>query len=670
VIQEPASLLLLLGLLSVLGVAVAKAVAFYRRWELARAQAAASAQKCQRLEEALTRTANCYDGLFEHLGLGLFQTTLDGHLTRVNRALASNAGYESSEEMLESVEAADRRFYIPEFYQRASCRIDVLRRLAENSSPLSYEIEFPRKAGDPITAQVTLRLVDGGQAGFYLEGSLEDVTERKRVLEYAEMQRDLGIQLSATSSLSQALPLCLQAAIRASGMDSGEIYLADSASDLTILAQCHGYRPECIAGLKSEARSNPEALRDIKAPSYDGGLPCEAGRRNGCERALGARAVIPILHETHVIGWLVMRSHAWQRVPAFSRTALETIAAQIGSSIVRLQAEEALVASQQELKSLFDSLNDFLVVVDNRGRILDANRAMIETSGYSREELRGMLVTSLYPLQLQLGAMSSGVLGEELSFVSAPLMTKDGRVIPVETRLGLGSWDGQSVIIGLGRDLTDRRLAEERSASLREKIALLQEIHHRIKNNLQIICSLLSLQARRLGDGPASVAFAESRARVRAIALLHEKLYQSRDLSRIELGEYLGALVEDVLRAYQKPEIRLRLQAAPAWLDQETVMPCGLIVNELVTNSCKYAFPESNSGEIYLSVDRVSEGEVCLQLADNGIGLPAGLDPRKTKSLGLQLVSDMVAQMKGTWTVASNGGTRYRITFPAKPNDG
>ena len=660
-------LFLIAGLLVVLAGALAKALLLYRELQHARSQLGCEQSARQRVASELEQREQSYNDLFEHLNLGLFQTTVDGKLIRVNPALAAEAGYASPQEMINSVADAGRELYIPEFYLNPSCRADVLSWAAQNESPITYEADLQRKSGEQIRTSVALRLV-GAAPGRepYLEGSIEDITERKRALEFVEAQRDLGIELSAASCLNQALPLCLDAAIYVAGMDSGEIYLWDSESGMALLAAGKGFRPACLSLVRSNAELSTTLLETVREPFYADYRECEIGQLGGCDATLGARAIIPIVHEGTRIGWLMVRSHALRSVPAFSRTALETIGSQIGSAIARLQAQEALTANQCELRTLFDSLNDFLLVIDPRGRILDANRALIERSGYTRQELQAMCITALYPLRLQLDGMVGGLMGGELNFISAPMVAKDGSVIPVETRLGIGNWDRQKVIIGLGRDLTERRKAEEQTASLREKTALLKEIHHRVKNNLQIICSLLSLQASRLEPGQPLHAFRESQARVRAIALLHEKLYQSRDLSRVEIGEYLGALAQDVLRAYSSRELQLRLDVEPAYLNQDTVMPCGLVVNEIVTNSCKYAFPDHRSGEIFLSVKPGEVGTLILRVGDNGVGLPPGLDPRKTTTLGLQLVDDMVYQLRGTWSVERSPGTTIEIIFPAE----
>lgn len=220
------------------------------------------------------------------------------------------------------------------------------------------------------------------------------------------------------------------------------------------------------------------------------------------------------------------------------------------------------------------------------------------------------------------------------------------------------------MIIGVGRDLSERRKSEAQGAALREKTALLKEIHHRVKNNLQVISSLLSLQAARLPSSPERQPFRDSQARVQAMALLHEQLYQSPDLSRIDFGAYLGTLAAEILRVSRRSkDIGLRLELQSLWVNSDIATPCGLIVNELITNSCKYAFPNSE-GEICLALDQDREHNLILCIGDDGVGLPAELDFRKASTLGLQLVDDMVSQLKGSWTVLPSHGTTFRIVVP------
>ena len=202
-------------------------------------------------------------------------------------------------------------------------------------------------------------------------------------------------------------------------------------------------------------------------------------------------------------------------------------------------------------------------------------------------------------------------------------------------------------------------------ASMQEKEVLLREIHDRVKNNLQVILSLLNLQSGYIEDGHAQNILQDIYSRVRSLALVHEKLYHSQSLAQIDFGEYLTDLVAHLFRTHRAVarEINLNLHANQVFLTMDTAVPCGLIINELVTNALTHAFPNGRGGEIRVGFTQDGEGRVKLSVADDGIGFPAGLDIRETDSLGLQIVNTLVDQLDGTIELQPHQGTRFKITF-------
>ena len=211
-----------------------------------------------------------------------------------------------------------------------------------------------------------------------------------------------------------------------------------------------------------------------------------------------------------------------------------------------------------------------------------------------------------------------------------------------------------------------RRQAEEQlKASLAEKEALLKEIHHRVKNNLQIISSLLSLQADYLQDNQAIEIFKDSQNRIESMALIHEKLYQSKNLARIEISDYIQDLVTNLVCSYQgnSNTITFNINIEDILLSIDTAIPCGLIVNELVTNSLKHAFPSNETGEIRIDLHLNANNKLTLIVSDNGIGFTKNYDFQNTESLGLQLVNALTHQMEGTIELNVDGGTEIKITF-------
>jgi two-component sensor histidine kinase len=209
-------------------------------------------------------------------------------------------------------------------------------------------------------------------------------------------------------------------------------------------------------------------------------------------------------------------------------------------------------------------------------------------------------------------------------------------------------------------------------ASLREKEVLLKEVHHRVKNNLQVISSLVNLQADALDDPAARAVLREVTLRVRSIALVHEKLYQSADLARVDFSEYAKSLLSYLWRAYavEGAAITLSLDLAPIFLPVNLAVPCGLILNELAGNALKHAFTGRSGGDVAVSLRAVGSGDLQLAVRDNGTGVPPGLDWRQTSSLGLRLVQMLAGQLGGAVELRSTGGTEFVLTFPLQGEHG
>ncbi|MEW6303880.1 MAG: histidine kinase dimerization/phosphoacceptor domain -containing protein [Verrucomicrobiota bacterium] len=223
--------------------------------------------------------------------------------------------------------------------------------------------------------------------------------------------------------------------------------------------------------------------------------------------------------------------------------------------------------------------------------------------------------------------------------------------------------------VGAFVDITDRRRAEEQvRASLREKEALLQEIHHRVKNNMQVVSSLLQLQSNYIRDPAALEMFTESQDRIKSMALIHEKLYQSRDLDQINFGDYMSTLVGMLARTYaaRAGNVRLQVQAEPAALTVNTAIPLGLIVNELITNAFKHAFPGGRAGEISAELRGNRQNGFALLVRDNGVGVSPGFLPETADSLGLRLVRILSEQIGAQVEYHSLDGLHVKLTFTDK----
>jgi two-component sensor histidine kinase len=208
-------------------------------------------------------------------------------------------------------------------------------------------------------------------------------------------------------------------------------------------------------------------------------------------------------------------------------------------------------------------------------------------------------------------------------------------------------------------------LSEQLQVSLKEKDVLLREIHHRVKNNLQVISSLLSLQAQSLNDPYITSLFKDNQNRIRSMALVHEKLYQSSNLAMVNIASYTQSLINELFNIYGGWErVCCELEISQVFMPVDQAIPFGLVVYELASNALKHAFPQGRSGTLWVKLHEHQTNELTLTIADDGVGLPAGFDLEQAHSLGLSLVHSLVQQLKGTVSFSSEHGTRFEIQFP------
>jgi PAS domain S-box-containing protein len=339
----------------------------------------------------------------------------------------------------------------------------------------------------------------------------------------------------------------------------------------------------------------------------------------------------------------------------------------------RKTAEEELRKSQQRLKFHIQNTPLGVIEWDTDFNVVDWNESAEKIFGYTRSEVLGKNAAGIIVpenikeqvnevwqelLSQAGGARSTNInitkSGNEIlcEWYNTPLIDNNGRVIGVASLI---------------EDVTKRKISEERiKKSLKEKELLLQEIHHRVKNNLQIIISLLKLQSRYIYDKRDLEIFNKSRARVETMSLIHEKLYKSVDLANINMTNYLRDLTGHLFKAYgvNPADFKLTVNSEEVNVGIDTAIPCGLIINELVSNALKHAFRINQKGEIEINIC-IKEGSIILIISDNGVGLPKDFDIEKTDSLGLQLVSTLIKQLDGEIAInSSSKGTAFTITFP------
>jgi PAS domain S-box-containing protein len=326
-----------------------------------------------------------------------------------------------------------------------------------------------------------------------------------------------------------------------------------------------------------------------------------------------------------------------------------------------------------EERARFFDLSIDLVCIAKDGRFLEVSPAFSQVLGYSHEELLQIpYIDLVHPddrgaTHDRVSAFTGGRVNRE--FINR-YRTKSGAYRSIQWR----SVPSEGVVYALGRDVTDEIAARdalesrERSLakSLKEREALLKEVHHRVKNNLQVIASLISLQRRQLSDLPSRSALEECQARIHAIALVHERLYQTNDYSEIPFSDYVKSLVHNISQAVdlRSKSIALTLDVDEIVLPVDKAVPCGLIVNELMTNAVKHAYPQRAQGTITIRFRQEADHDGVLTIADDGVGLAPGFDLGKTSSLGLQLVTTLTRQLNGRLDIGGGPGAKFSVTFP------
>jgi len=591
-------------------------------------------------EQALRESEERYRTLVERLSDGVYRSTPEGKFLEVNPTMVEMLGYASKEELLAIdikkqlyFEEREREVVVNKLQRAGGDEIDVFR--------------LRHKTGREIWVEDHGRLIsDGAGNVIYHEGILRDISTRRHTEEALRESEER--YRSVIGALAEGVVLYDADGNIIASNAGAERLLGFSAAQLR---GRHATDPHWRAihedGAPFPAATHPATI------SLDTGQSC-------------SNVVMGIHKPGGELAWISINSQPLLRP---GETKSYAVVASFYDITERKWAEEALRESEERYRLLAENSLDLIELIDLDGNVMYASPSHYYVVGYTPNELVYQNLFSFvhHDDAPQALAAINGLLDSHTrKTIELRLHRKNGEWVAMEALLSGIPGPGNAVhrILFSARDITARQQAEEHlKSSLKEKEVLLKEIHHRVKNNLQIISSLLNLQSGYIQDPQAGEMFKESRNRVKSMALIHERLYQSKDLARIDFAEYVRNLTTHLFRSYgvNTHTVGLKIDVGNILLDIDTAIPCGLIINELVTNSLKYAFPPGVAGKICIDLHREHHGQLALVVSDNGAGLPPDFDFQKTDSLGLQLVGTLTDQLEGKIQLERDGGTTFKI---------
>jgi PAS domain S-box-containing protein len=589
----------------------------------------------KKAEEELNSTHQKYMELFESSNDIIYTMNFNGNFTSVNPMAEKLLGYKFDEMTNPNM----IRFITPETAKIAFDNIKA--KLKGDRSSTIYEVEFLKKDGTYISLEINsqLRFKDGKPIEIF--GIARDITIRKRAEEELNKTREKYMELFDSSN--------------------DIVYTMDFKGNFTSVNKT----AEKLLGLKFEE------LSDVNVKSY---LTPESAKRALADviKKLKGQSENTVYEVDFInINGNIVTFEINSQVRYKKGKPFEVFG--IARDVTeRKKANEAIRLSEEKYRMIFENAPLGIMTADISGNIIEINPVLLQMLGSkSVQETKSINVLSFPPMVMAglvekfVKCMETGEsVVSEHTYTSKWGKSLDTRIYTKPIKNSRGRITGFQTIV---EDITEEKESERQiKSALNEKEVLIREIHHRVKNNMQIIISLINMQMQDSNDAVMIRKFKELQQRVRSMSIIHEDLYMSEDLSRINFGNYLKKLANNLLQIYPyRQEIKLRFNVSDILLGIDTAIPCGLIVNELLSNSLKYAFPENCAAKIKeyeIFVEFIARNnKYLLVVGDTGIGLPPDVDERKSKTLGLLLVEILVTQIKGEMKMINKKGTRYEI---------
>ncbi|HEY9656411.1 MAG TPA: PAS domain S-box protein, partial [Crinalium sp.] len=626
----------------------------------------------QQAEAALRKSEQWFRNVFNTTAVGMVVMSPEGVMLQANAAYCRMIGYTRTELLTKTCQ----QLVYPDDFEQGQVQLQQL--LTGDVTAYHQERRYFHKQGHLVWGLLSVSAVrDEQQQALYVVYQIQDITDRKQAelalqtlnQELEERVQQRTAQLEVTNQHFQA-EIAGHKQTEAALRKSEEWFrtMFDNAPIAISLADVHtyhvlkvnqahralfGYSDADLTTMTYLDYTHPDDITlslDLVQQLVDASMPrfqIEKRFRKKDGTWIWANLTVTLLQNP--AGRL------------YSMGMIEDITA-------RKQTEAALQLTQFSI----DRAADPIWWVQPDGSIYYVNDSACRDLGYPREAIVGKQVSDFNPdLPIQDWQQHWRDVKKQGSLTfETRLQGKDGMPFPIEATANYVAMNNKEYYCSFVRNITAQKQAEEQlKASLKEKEILLKEIHHRVKNNLQTVYSLLSLQANTLQDPQLASPFKDSQHRVKAMALIHEKLYQSESLANINFNEYVQRLVADLVRSYStNPAIHVAIEIAQCELAVDVVLPCGLMINELISNALKYAFPIDRGGMIQISFSAPTPYQYRLIIADDGVCLPEAVgfdhDLSSLNTLGLQLVHAFVRQLQGTITLDRTSGSRFEILFP------
>ncbi len=556
--------------------------------------------------------------------MGMALVDLEGHLRAYNQAFAAIVGYDGDQLVGRSIQSLTH----PDDYARDGEGMAAMRAGAIKL----YEAQkrYRHAQGHWVWVHLAASPIPGRDgAPTYFVNYTRDVTQEREKAEV--LRRSEALYRAVARNFPQGVIILFDHDLRFLLVDGGA-------------AAALPHEPAWYEG-KTLAEALPgESLANLE-PHYRAAL---AGRETHFSVERGGRVwdahALPVRDESGAIfGGLIINQDVTERLHD-DRSRLSAIVASSDDAILSCTAG-----------GLIDTWNPGAERLYGRPEAEALGRPAVELAAPEHAAELAELVRR-------------GLAGERTSNHETVHLGRDGARLDVS--LTVSPIVGGRGVALIGRDIRASKESERKlKASLREKDVLLREVHHRVKNKLQLISSMLNLQARRSTDPAVKAALQENRERIYAVALLHETLYGERNLADLDLGTYLSDVAKNTMRsALARGAPRLELELTPVVVPVETAIPCGLITHELIVNAFKHAFPEGRPGRVRVALRPAGPDAIELEVSDDGVGIPARIEPHESPSVGLRLVTSLADQLRATLRVEREGGTTFRLTVPtARP---